>query len=527
VRPRPDETSDWKGTYFIGRYRVVDEIGVGGMASVYLARVDGAGGFQKWVAIKRIHPHLTEKEHVVSMFLDEARIAASISHPNVAQVFDLGEHEGAYWIAMEYLHGEAVREIYRHCEQAGTSVDPRLVARIIADAAEGLHAAHDLRGKDGQPLNLVHRDVSPHNLFLTYDGVVKVVDFGIAKVSGRQIQTRVGVVRGKLAYMSPEQARCKPMDRRTDVFALGVVAWELLTGRRLFPGKNDLETVRNVLSAKIPSPAEVNPSVPQGLSSAVMRALERDPDKRYGSGRDFSRAMQQFLVTTGQLVGPQELGAFVSSLFGERVSMRAAHLKWAAEVTQTVSVDRLAPGRDHSGLPPSDPAVEPSVSVAMPLLRLSEQDAEWEQPTKRLRSDGQPVALPPAPPEESFDDELRTEVGPTWGVEQDRVVRSVAELPPARGKPSDRPVAAPVPSSIPPIGPIAVLERVPSFPLPAPAKASAPFAASPLRYAVAAGITFLLVALVSLSLVFAFRAQIRSRLGIPQLPSSSVAPATS
>ncbi|MEO7111709.1 MAG: serine/threonine-protein kinase, partial [Polyangiaceae bacterium] len=174
----PDSGSH-SGTYFLGRYRVVDEIGIGGMASVHLGRMDGPGGFQKWVAIKRIHPHLIEDDSFVQMFLDEARVAARISHPNVATVFELGKHDDSYWIAMEYLHGEPLRELMRRTEEIGSVMPPEIACRIIADAAEGLHAAHELTGKNGERLNLVHRDVTPHNLFVTYDGTTKVVDFGI------------------------------------------------------------------------------------------------------------------------------------------------------------------------------------------------------------------------------------------------------------------------------------------------------------------------------------------------------------
>ena len=177
------------------------------MASVHLGRMDGPGGFQKWVAIKRIHPHLVEDDQFVDMFLDEARIAAGINHANVAQVFDLGKDDNTYWIAMEYLHGEPLREVMRRSEEHRVLVSPELAARIGADSAEGLHAAHELRGKNGQLLGLVHRDVTPHNLFITYDGYTKVVDFGIAKVADRLSSTRAGTLKGKLAYMSPEQVR--------------------------------------------------------------------------------------------------------------------------------------------------------------------------------------------------------------------------------------------------------------------------------------------------------------------------------
>src|SRR3954466_16186205 len=206
------------GTYFLGRYRVVDEIGIGGMASVHLARMDGPGGFQKWVAIKRIPPPPIEDETFIQMFLDEARVAARISHPNVATVFELGKHEDTYWIAMEYLHGEPLREVMRRTEETGQPMPPEIACRVIADAAEGLHAAHELLGKNGEKLGLVHRDVTPHNLFVSYHRNTKVVDSAIAKFSSRISSTGAGTLKGKLAYMSPEQVNGEPIDRRTDLF---------------------------------------------------------------------------------------------------------------------------------------------------------------------------------------------------------------------------------------------------------------------------------------------------------------------
>ncbi len=333
------------GTYFLGRYRVVDEIGVGGMASVHLARADGPGGFQKWVAIKRIHRHLAEDETFIRMFLDEARIAARISHPNVAQVFDLGKHRDTYWIAMEYLHGEPLREIMRAVEEGGAPhMTSQLAAKIVADAGEGLHAAHELRDKDGKLLNLVHRDVTPHNLFLTYDGAVKVVDFGIAKVAGRLSTTRAGTLKGKLAYMSPEQVRGVAIDRRTDIFALGVVLWELTTGRRLFRMDSDLETLERVQACVVPPPSSIVEGYPGELEIIVMRALAKDPEKRFQSTRDMSRALQQYLMRAGSFVGSEEIGTYVKHVLSDRFQKREAHLQWAAEVTQTVSLDSLESG---------------------------------------------------------------------------------------------------------------------------------------------------------------------------------------
>ncbi len=329
------------GTYFLGRYRVVDEIGVGGMASVHLARADGPGGFQKWVAIKRIHKHLAEDDTFIRMFLDEARIAARITHPNVAQVFDLGKHADTYWIAMEYLHGEPLREVMRVIDdEQAPPMNYHLAAKICAEAAEGLHAAHELRDNDGKLLNLVHRDVTPHNLFLTYEGGIKVVDFGIAKVTGRLASTRAGTLKGKLAYMSPEQVRGEAVDRRTDIFALGVVLWELTTGRRLFRMDSDLETLERVQACVVPPPSSVANDFPMELEAVVMRALAKDKDQRYQTVRELSRALQQFLMRASAFVGPEEVGNYMKSVLGDRYQKREAHLQWAAEVTQTISLDQ-------------------------------------------------------------------------------------------------------------------------------------------------------------------------------------------
>ena len=343
--PRAKEAEKQAGTFFLGRYRVVDEIGVGGMASVHLGRMDGPGGFQKWVAIKRIHPHLVEDDQFVDMFLDEARIAAGINHANVAQVFDLGKDDNTYWIAMEYLHGEPLREVMRRAEDRRSLVSPELAARICSDAAEGLHAAHELRGKNNQLLGLVHRDVTPHNLFLTYDGYTKVVDFGIAKVADRLSSTRAGTLKGKLAYMSPEQVRGAEVDRTTDIFALGVVLWELTTNHRLFRMDTDLDTLEKVQACVVPPPSSIVPDYPVELESVVMKALAKRKQDRFQTAREFARALQNFLMRRGAFVGPEEVAHFVRDVFSDRIQKREAHLAWAAEVTSTINVDALRAGQ--------------------------------------------------------------------------------------------------------------------------------------------------------------------------------------
>jgi serine/threonine protein kinase len=324
---------------FVGRYRLVDQIGAGGMAVVHLARWDGVGNIQKWFAIKRILPRLVKDDHVIKMFLDEARIVASINHPNVTQVFDLGSEGGQYWIAMEYLHGEPVRELLQHVMDHEITLAPGVAARIVADAAAGLHAAHELRGKDGQPLHLVHRDVSPRNLFLTYDGMVKVMDFGVADALGRLAVTEGDMLKGSIPYMSPERLTGLRADRTADIFALGIVLWELTTGRRLFLGNTHAATIDRVVACEVPPPTTFVPGYPSELEAIVMRALSRDPSRRYPTARDLSRALERYLMTSGQLIGPEELSAYSSEVFRDRIKERDEHLRWAAEVTRSWEVN--------------------------------------------------------------------------------------------------------------------------------------------------------------------------------------------
>ncbi len=387
-------TGNRGGTYFLGRYRVVDEIGIGGMASVHLGRMDGPGGFQKWVAIKRIHPHLVEDDTFVHMFLDEARVAARISHPNVATVFELGKHEDTYWIAMEYLHGEPLREVMRRTEELGQPMPPEIACRVIADAAEGLHAAHELLGKNGEKLQLVHRDVTPHNLFVTYDGTTKVVDFGIAKFSSRMASTRAGTLKGKLAYMSPEQVSGEPIDRRTDIFALGVVLWELTTGQRLFRMESDLDTLAKVQECNVPRPSNVVRGYPIDLEKIVMKALSKQKNERYKTSREFSRALQSLLMRRGLFIASDEVAGYTQSIFQDRIRKREEHLRWAAEVTQTINIEgKLEAAQPQAPTWNAEPSVvsynsevQPSAGTMRAVPRPAAGAAGQSQP-------------PPAPPQ--------------------------------------------------------------------------------------------------------------------------------
>ena len=303
----------------IGRYQLCFELASGGMASVYLARAEGAPGFQKLVALKRIHPHLADEKDYVEMFLDEARIASRITHANVCSVFDFGEAEGEYFIAMEYLVGEPLSRVHRrvvaNADQRASTLLPARMARVIAQACEGLHAAHELQDADGESLRVVHRDVSAENLFVTYDGATQVVDFGIAHARQRVHHTEAGQVKGTFPYMAPEQMTAAVVDRRVDVWALGTVLWELLTLRTLFLRDTDVNTMYAVLSGEIRPPSDYRSDVPPELDEIVLKALQRSPHERWQSAREMGKALRRFLAKQDDLVGPAEIADWMEELF--------------------------------------------------------------------------------------------------------------------------------------------------------------------------------------------------------------------
>jgi serine/threonine protein kinase len=300
----------------LGRYRIVCELASGGMAQVYLAVADG---LEKLVALKVVHPHLAREEHFVHMFLDEARIASGIRHRNVCNVFDYGQEAGHYYMAMDFLAGRTLRDVMRRLRGKRPSVSVQdvvaFVASLIADAADGLHAAHELCDPNGNSLNIVHRDVSPHNIFVGFDGQASIIDFGIAHAEGRLQTTATGVLKGKFSYMAPEQIRDKNVDRRTDVWALGVCLWEALTQRRLFARDSQAETLMAVMTDIIRCPSELWPELPKALDTIVLRALARDPADRYASTRDFARDLRAFLRTSQSVLSADELEQRMLFLF--------------------------------------------------------------------------------------------------------------------------------------------------------------------------------------------------------------------
>jgi serine/threonine-protein kinase len=301
-----------------GKYTLLTRLATGGMAEIFLARLSGAAGFQKHLVLKRILPQYAEDEHFVAMFLDEARIAAQISHPNVCQVYELGEVDGQYFLTMEYLDGVPLASLMRRASRTPRAADTRLIAGLMVQASAGLHHAHELRDANGRPLGLVHRDVTPQNLFVTVDGVLKVLDFGVAKAAGASARTRTGSVKGKYAYMSPEQLKGEALDRRADVFALGVVLFEALTGRRLFWRDTDFLIFKAINEDPIPLVRDYRVDCPLALAEIVARAIDRDRENRYPT----VRAMGEAVAEVVQPLGNPAIAEAINEILADEIMER-------------------------------------------------------------------------------------------------------------------------------------------------------------------------------------------------------------
>ena len=305
----------------VGRYVVFDEIAAGGMASVHLGRLMGAVGFARTVAIKRLHPHLARDAEFAAMFLDEARLAARIRHPNVVAVLDVVHDGGELLLVMDYIQGESLSRLARAMRPGG--IPPRLAVTVLTGVLHGLHAAHEATTEQGEPLHIVHRDVSPQNVIVGIDGVARVFDFGVAKAAHRAQTTQDGSIKGKISYMAPEQLLSEDVDRRADVYAAAVMLWEALTGERLFEGDNQGRVIRKILDEAVPLPSSVMPGLPKALDEAVMRGLERDVSKRWQSARDFAAALEQ----CSPAASATQLGEWVESIGGQSLGDRAQRVK--------------------------------------------------------------------------------------------------------------------------------------------------------------------------------------------------------
>jgi serine/threonine protein kinase len=317
----------------LDRYELIAELAAGGMATIYLARIGGAGGFQRFVAIKRLHPHLAHEVDFVEMFLDEARLAASIHHPNVVPILEVGESPSGYYLVMEYIEGDTLwnlRNVATDTRPGGKLPLP-VAVRIVHDALLGLHAAHELTDEAGQPLNVVHRDVSPQNILVGVDGTARLTDFGVARAATRLSSTRSGEVKGKMAYMAPEQVRGQEIDRRADLFAMGVVLWEVLANQHLFLGPSEVATMHRVLNEPVPDLYTLAPGIPKRLAELVARALDRDPARRFATALEMAEAIEEATRGIMPLPQPREVAAVVDTLVGQRIADRKeAITRWLA-----------------------------------------------------------------------------------------------------------------------------------------------------------------------------------------------------
>jgi serine/threonine-protein kinase len=305
------------------RYRVVEKLESGGMAEVFLAESEGLQGFRKQVAIKRVLPHLSEKKKFISMFLDEARLSAQLSHSNCVQVFDIGVGDNAYFIVMEYVDGANLKAVAETMKKHGTPFPMPAAVYLCIEICKGLAYAHEMKDPNtGVAMNIVHRDMSPPNVLLTKYGEVKIVDFGLAKANSQLEKSEPGIIKGKFSYLSPEAAMGQDVDARTDIFAVGIILWELLAGQRLFLGETDFQTVKKVQQAQIPSIASINKGVSPELEKIINKALAREPAARYTTARDLARDLTLYLFKQGQAVSAFDVASLVIGAMKDRAKKK-------------------------------------------------------------------------------------------------------------------------------------------------------------------------------------------------------------
>jgi hypothetical protein len=380
------------GTEIIGRYALHGEIASGGMAVVHFGRLLGPVGFSRPVAIKRLHPQLAREPNVRAMFIDEARLASRIRHPNVVPTLDVVTDGGDLLLVMEYVHGESLQQLLRAVRKRGEPVPLRITLAVMTAVLHGLHAAHEATTESGQPLRVVHRDVSPQNIMVGVDGVARVLDFGIARATVRLENTREGIVKGKLAYMAPEQLGGVIVDRRADVYAATVVLWEMLTGKRLFVREDGgAVLIEKLLRGTIEAPSTFAPGTPRLLDAIVLHGLARTPDQRFATAREMALALERL----GELAPASEIGAWVETLAAPTLTERAVRLKQLEMASATYRVepqpaaaDRVLPGLFEDE---EDGREEPLLDLLFPI---EEVDVELESIPR--------TTLPPTRPASSL-----------------------------------------------------------------------------------------------------------------------------
>lgn len=353
------------------RYQILMKLAVGGMAEIFLVRSATVTGVERYCALKRILPRNSSNAQFVEMFLNEARLATQLQHPNIASVYDIGMLEDSYFYTMEYVHGQTVRELARRAQELNRPLPLACVLTIIAGAAAGLHHAHERNANDGRPLGIVHRDVSPSNLMVSYEGNVKLVDFGIAKAADLAVETRSGVVKGKVSYLSPEQCRCERVDRRSDLFSLGIVAWEMLTGQRLYQRTTEYESMAAIIYEAPPPPGTLRSEVPSEVDDIVMRLLARSVTARFQTAAEVIEAIENASIRAGTMLSTAAVSRLMHDLFGPRAEpwLDLERARFSSDTASPVN----RPGPKHfMDLPPGPPreagfsTVSLEVSASLP-----------------------------------------------------------------------------------------------------------------------------------------------------------------
>ncbi|WP_095958629.1 serine/threonine protein kinase [Corallococcus macrosporus] len=424
----------------IGKYEILTRLSIGGMAELFLAYTSGPGGFRKFVAVKQILPDIKKDEQFVQMFLDEARITAAFSHANIGQVFDLGEEGGELYLAMEFLPGQNLEQVVKASTRQGSPLPLGFVGRVIRDTCLGLHYAHHFTDPSGRPAVVVHRDVSPKNVMLTYDGVVKVIDFGIAKARGRLGRTQVGTVKGTSGYMSPEQVRgAATLDGRSDLFSVGVMMHELLCGQRLFSGPHEAAVMMQIAEAQVASPRSINPDVPEALEAVVMRALSRDVSQRFTNCREMARAIEAALGA--ELFDEDGMTAVMGDLFADKRQKTRTLLELAsraedARVSEAAGALQQEDGADAA---PTSQMPAPRARPGAPTARPSNGSAPRPVPQRRP---AEPGSTPrPAPQRRVSEAAASASRTPRGGQDSAPATRT------PRPRPSSRQEAPPEPES--------------------------------------------------------------------------------
>ncbi|WP_224372980.1 serine/threonine protein kinase [Hyalangium versicolor] len=366
-----------------GKYLLLERINVGGMAEVFIAKAFGVEGFERFLAIKKILPTMAEDQEFITMFIDEARISVQLNHANIVHIHDLGKYDETFYIAMEYVAGRDLRTILERYRRRKEIMPTAQAVFIASKMCEGLDYAHRKKDARGQDLSIIHRDVSPQNILVSYEGDVKIIDFGIAKAANRAQKTQAGILKGKFGYMSPEQVRGMPIDRRSDIFAVGVILYEMLTGEKLFVGESDFSTLEAVRNAEVPLPRQFNPNIPAGLEKVVLKALAREPEERYQWASDLQEDLMRFLLAGDAIYSGKHLSSYMKEAFAEDMLREAEKMERFAAIEKPDQIESSGvtstpspPSRAHRkpsmvtpvGPQPSPPASRSSAQTPPPLI---------------------------------------------------------------------------------------------------------------------------------------------------------------